>query len=95
MGVEELRARFSNCFGFKQSVVIPDQTRHDVWSLSPTQRCRMEHPGYEEQLLVLDERGTKIAGTAPAAALEVHYYLPDGGEGGAPEPDSGEPGPDR
>ena len=84
MTVEELKARFSDCFSFKQNIGIPEHGRHDVWSMSSSEACRKAHPGQEDQLLVIDEPGKTIMGTAPVSAIQTRYLRADGGE--APPP---------
>ena len=86
MTVEELRRRFSDCFSYQQNIRIPDHGRHDVYSMSDTTACAKAHPGFVNQLLVIDEPGKQIMGVAPASALETHYYYPDGGEAPPPKP---------
>jgi hypothetical protein len=86
MTVEELKRRFSDCFSFDRNVEIPDHGHHDVYAISGTEACGKAHPGLVGRLLVIDEAGEKIMGTAPASALEPHYYYPDGGEAPPPQP---------
>jgi len=86
MTVEELRNRFSDCFSFKQNISIPDHGRHDVYAMSDSAACGKAHPGFVNQLLVIDEAGKQMMGIAPASALETHYYYRDGGEAPPPKP---------
>jgi len=86
MTVEELRNRFSDCFSFKQNIQIPEHGRHDVYSMSDGSACAKAHPGFVNQLVVIDEPGKQVMGVAPASALETHYYYPDGGEAPPPKP---------
>ncbi|HEY8210897.1 MAG TPA: hypothetical protein VIG99_25610 [Myxococcaceae bacterium] len=86
MTVEELRKRFSECFSYRENIVVEGHGRHDVYAPSATEACAKEYPGFAQKLVVIDEAGQKIMGFAPAGALETRYYYPDGGEAPPPRP---------
>jgi len=84
MSVEELKERFSDCFSFKQKVDVKGHGQRELWALADTEACRKAHPDRERTMLVLDEAGKKILGTAPDSAFR--YYYPDGGQAPPPAP---------
>lgn len=75
MSVAEFTQRFSRCFQLGQQILVGGKGMHDTWELKNLATCRDLHPGFDQQLLIVQDG--KLWGRAPRSALERR--LPDGG----------------